>query len=328
MKKLKLDIQRFSSTNSTAHYELSQYVGTDKPTYLVDYNQDMSKIDAGIYAADSQATENAASIGTLSNLTTTAKSNLVAAINEVNGETSGIGDLSNLTTTEKTTLVGAINEVDSETAGIGTLANLTTTEKTTLVGAINEVNGNVGTLSNLTTTAKSNVVAAVNEVDGNVGDISTLTTSSKSSVVAAVNEVDSFVDYMTLTDFRQLTNPTITQGGGSITQSNFNIALNSSGTAGKIYGYIFLHGQNNFPRVKYTNTGIQGITDTITITSVGIGAPGNNSVCNITLQIDPPTGTETSASITIRYGNYNNGGDNPCWVFPCLYFFKDFGDVE
>lgn len=34
-----------SSTNKTTNYELSQYVGSDKPTYLGDYNGDMLKID-------------------------------------------------------------------------------------------------------------------------------------------------------------------------------------------------------------------------------------------------------------------------------------------
>lgn len=37
-----------SSTNKTSHYNLSQYVSSDKPTYLVDYNTDMSNIDTGI----------------------------------------------------------------------------------------------------------------------------------------------------------------------------------------------------------------------------------------------------------------------------------------
>ena len=35
-----------SSTNKTTNYELSQYIGSDKPTYLTDYNGDMYKIDA------------------------------------------------------------------------------------------------------------------------------------------------------------------------------------------------------------------------------------------------------------------------------------------
>lgn len=44
-----------SSTNKTTYYELSQYVGTDKPTYLSDYNADMLKIDTGIHDAASDA---------------------------------------------------------------------------------------------------------------------------------------------------------------------------------------------------------------------------------------------------------------------------------
>lgn len=44
-----------ASTNKTTHYELSQYIGTDKPTYLGDYNSDMSKIDTALYDVDTKA---------------------------------------------------------------------------------------------------------------------------------------------------------------------------------------------------------------------------------------------------------------------------------
>ena len=40
-----------TATNHTEHYELSQYTEGDRPTYTGDYNGDMSKIDAAIYAA-------------------------------------------------------------------------------------------------------------------------------------------------------------------------------------------------------------------------------------------------------------------------------------
>jgi hypothetical protein len=80
-----------SSTNKTTNYQLSQFIGTDKPAWLSDYNGDMGKIDAGVAAAqntatgaDGKATANATAIGTLSSLTTEAKTNLVAAVNEVN----------------------------------------------------------------------------------------------------------------------------------------------------------------------------------------------------------------------------------------------------
>lgn len=54
-----------SSTNKTTNYQLSHYVGTDKPTYLGDYNSDMNKIDTAMKAnADSasqaQTTANSA----------------------------------------------------------------------------------------------------------------------------------------------------------------------------------------------------------------------------------------------------------------------------
>lgn len=47
-----------TATNHTEHYGLSQYTGDDRPTYTGDYNEDMTKIDAAIYAA-SQAGDSA-----------------------------------------------------------------------------------------------------------------------------------------------------------------------------------------------------------------------------------------------------------------------------
>lgn len=38
-------------TNQTPNYELSQFLGTDKPAWLVDYNGDMEKIDLGMKVA-------------------------------------------------------------------------------------------------------------------------------------------------------------------------------------------------------------------------------------------------------------------------------------
>lgn len=43
-------------TNATANYELSQFLGTDKPAWLVDYNGDMLKIDTALKAvADAES---------------------------------------------------------------------------------------------------------------------------------------------------------------------------------------------------------------------------------------------------------------------------------
>ena len=44
-----------SHTNSTSHYSLPQFVGTDIPTWLGDFNSAMTAIDSGINAAATSA---------------------------------------------------------------------------------------------------------------------------------------------------------------------------------------------------------------------------------------------------------------------------------
>lgn len=118
---MKLNIQLFASTNKTTNYNLSQYIGTDKPTYLGDYNSDMNKIDTAIKdVSDANiATDAKASLAQTS--ATTANTNADNALKKANiSETIGnsaiakIGDLSNLNTTDKNNTVGAINEVNNK----------------------------------------------------------------------------------------------------------------------------------------------------------------------------------------------------------------------
>ena len=108
-----------SSTNKTSNYELSQFLGTDKPAWLADYNSDMSKIDTQMKAnadaasgADGKADANATAIGTLANLTTTAKTSLVAAVNEVD---SNADTAQNTATQAGTTANAAKTEADALT---------------------------------------------------------------------------------------------------------------------------------------------------------------------------------------------------------------------
>ena len=128
------------------------------------------KVDAS--ALETQITKNADAIGTLTNLTTTEKGNLVGAVNEVKGTAdaalglantnkASIGMLTNLTTTEKGNLVGAVNEVKGSVDAAQTKANDAFTQANTNKASI-------GTLTNLTTTEKGNLVGAVNEVKGSV----------------------------------------------------------------------------------------------------------------------------------------------------------------
>ena len=89
------------------------------------------KVDAS--ALETQITKNADAIGTLTNLTTTEKGNLVGAVNEVKGTADAAQTKAN----------DAFTQANTNKASIGTLTNLTTTEKGNLVGAVNEVKGSV-----------------------------------------------------------------------------------------------------------------------------------------------------------------------------------------
>ena len=92
-------------------------------------------------------------------------------------EKAKVGNLASLLTSAKTSLVAAINEV---VGNIGSLSSLATTIKTSLVGAINEVVGNIGSLSSLATTIKTSLVGAINEVDAHAD-----TASDKADIVQA-----------------------------------------------------------------------------------------------------------------------------------------------
>lgn len=131
-----------SSTNKTTNYNLSQFLGSDKPAWLADYNQDMSKIDTqmkanadGVTGADGKADANTANIGDLSYLSTTAKNNLVAAINEVDSDVTTAQNTANSASTAASTANTNINKFN--------LTNRFTLTSSTNKGTINTSISNV-----------------------------------------------------------------------------------------------------------------------------------------------------------------------------------------
>lgn len=147
-------------------------------------------------------------IGTLSNLTTTAKDNIVDALNEEKARAISVeGTLNGLSTSNKTNLVSAINELDSD---INTEATTRTNADDALDTKITNTNTAIATeitnrmaadgdLTTLSTTTRSNLVASINEVVGtlateisnrtsNEGVLSSLKTSIRTNLVGAINE--------------------------------------------------------------------------------------------------------------------------------------------
>lgn len=135
-----------ASTNKTATIELSQYIGTDKPTYLTDYNGDMLKIDNAIAAdrdsiatvgntadgADRKADANKTSIDTISaqlngDPETPGDSGLAGQVNSLSGSIDTINSLigNGTPTAGDHTLIGAINANTQAIEGLTPGGNVT-----------------------------------------------------------------------------------------------------------------------------------------------------------------------------------------------------------
>ena len=115
-----------SSTNKTTNYELSQFIGSDKPAWLVDYNGDMSKIDNQMKAnadAAASAASQASSAGT-------AASGAADGVQALNTQINGAGGIAS----DLVSVQGSINTINS-LIGNGE----PTTQDKTIIGAINEI---------------------------------------------------------------------------------------------------------------------------------------------------------------------------------------------
>ena len=119
-----------SHTNSTPNYNLPQFVGTDKPTWLNDVNGAMSAIDTQMKAnADSVTTANTTAttaqnaVGTLANLNTTVKTDTVSAINEVN---TNVGIAQNTANGASTTATATDNRLTAFEKKFNVMHSITT----------------------------------------------------------------------------------------------------------------------------------------------------------------------------------------------------------
>lgn len=178
-------------TNHTSNYELSQFISTDKPTFLGDYNGDMQKIDTAIAGVGVTATG--------------ADTKADSAITAANSAASTAADAATLANTANTNANSALatagnaataaSAAQSSADAAGTAASAADTKATA-------ANTAIGDLTQLTTTAKNNVVEAINEVNakpsggGTAADTTYDNTTSgliATNVQAAIDELKALI---------------------------------------------------------------------------------------------------------------------------------------
>lgn len=145
MKKLNLDIQMFSSTNKTTNYELPQFIGTDKPTWLGDFNEAMADIDAGMH-------ENASDISAMASDVATASATASQASQDVSTLSSTVSSLSSDVSSATST---ANNAQSTATSALNT-ANTANGKADTNTSAISGIDTRVTALENAKIVYSSN----------------------------------------------------------------------------------------------------------------------------------------------------------------------------
>lgn len=130
-----------SSTNKTTYYELSQYIGTDKPTYLSDYNGDMLKIDTGIHDVATDASTAVSTANSAASAAATASTNASAAVTTANTASATALEAKTTAETASTNASAALTAAEAaETAAeANTIGNLAPAYDPTLTYAVDDL---------------------------------------------------------------------------------------------------------------------------------------------------------------------------------------------
>lgn len=314
-----------SATNHTANYELSQYIGSDEPKYLTDYNGDMSKIDTAIKGVDTKA--ETANTGVATNAS--AISALDTAVGSLQTQVATVAGVANGNT-------GSINTINSL---IGT-GEPTTADKT-IIGAINELAGEIGsgTASDIsfnktgTDLNATNVQDAIEEVNAKIPqggsvDADDVTYDNTSSGLTATN-VQAAIDEVALAnaDLNFVTSGsfTVTSTGTVSTETEVHYLLNANKSIGKIYGGIRISsvacvsGWNKIATLAGTDIPTVAAAYDIII---GYSNINGGDVTLTRLHFN----TNGTIDVEIKRGSSSTVSDVFVSLTPCIYILKDLGD--
>ena len=147
---MKLNIQLFAHTNQTANYDLPQFVGTDKPTWLGDFNQAMSDIDAGMHKNASDIANMESDVASATQAASQASQNVTALTTTVNSLSSTVTSVQTTANNASQTASSALNTANTANGK----ADSNATNITSLQNAVREFN-----LDTFTTIAKSDTTA-------------------------------------------------------------------------------------------------------------------------------------------------------------------------
>lgn len=305
-----------ASTNHTANYSLSQFAQTDKPAWLGDYNQDMTKIDTAM-KNNADATT---SLGTTVSGHTTAISGLTSDVASVQSDVSSLGTRVTAVETKNTEQDTAISSAQSTA--------------TTANGKADTNATNIGLLDSRISADETTISSNTSAIEENTSDISALS-----------DKIDAVVAKFSFTDIDTQPVSEIWTNMGYVSPNNtITLAQNSDGSLFKVYGV--LGGLNNTGSTKTLAktavaglSGVYGIKTSLQLntapTEAYVVAPmqrinGNHDNVSGIWDSSFAVGTDgyiylhanTESSISLT-----NNQQVAMWYTPCLYINSNFGDI-
>lgn len=305
-----------ASTNQTANYSLSQFIGTDKPAWLGDYNQDMSKIDTAMKAnADANA-----------NTATT-----------VAGHTSQIAGNS-----------ADIASIQSDVTALGTRVSTLETKDTQQDTAIQSAQGDATTALTKATASEANINTLQTAVGSNTSDISTLTNNLNALTTEVANnktELQNFEKAFELSNITTCDGSDLGLSQLSYCSGSLTLAKNSDETIYKMYGRITMGNSTassqNIPLTAIPGlNGYYGIKTTLKFTGnipeaylVNMGMSNfRGSGANVTVVDESYFAVGTDGyiyiwALTINSIDLTANTERKFSYAPCVFFNSNFGDI-
>ena len=135
-----------SSTNKTSHYNLPQFIGSDIPTWLGDFNSAMTAIDSGINAAATSASAAATTAAQASTDAAAAASSATSAYNAAATAQQSADNASAAVTTEQTRAEAAEKKIADDMKS--TTVSITLYAETWNAGSYTITNDHITSTSN------------------------------------------------------------------------------------------------------------------------------------------------------------------------------------
>lgn len=238
-----------SATNQTSNYDLPLFIGTDKPSWLGDFNGAMNAIDTAIKGRADDIDSLTTRMTATETVANTASSNASTALTNASNASSAASSAQTTADNAATAASGAQSTANTALSNAGTAQTTAETANSSAQSALSLANTNAAAIAKLNLTefnpvSTSDVTANYGTVTGNNVSVATNTDGSVGKVYGSIrvtgggNSNDLVVSFPT--EFRPTSAITINgvcnritstaQGLNNISQVSMSIATNGTVT--------------------------------------------------------------------------------------------------